>query len=105
MNCLFCNSELNSSEICSDTNHYFYLNNDVDCYTISYLIKEDIEIMLHLKEDVYYYYIIKNTNCTENEESIFSFILDEEEYFRINNLDINKIKDHLEKLYQLNIFM
>lgn len=105
MNCLFCNSELNTLKICSDTNHYFYLNNDVNCYTISYLIIEDIEILLHFRENEYNFYIIKNTDCIKNGEQIFNTILDEKEYFKIYNLDINKIKDHLEMLYQLNIFM
>lgn len=105
MKCLFCNSELNYNNICANTNHYFYLDLDKNIYTLSYLVKEDIELLLYFSDNIYRFLILRNTDCRENNESIFDFALDEEEYFKINNLDIFKIKNLLKRLYELNMFI
>lgn len=105
MNCLFCNSKLKSNNICANYNHYFYINLDKNAYTISFLVKEDIELLLHGIKGAYRFLILNNTDCRENQKSIFDFGLNEEDYFKINNLDVNKIKNHLKKLYELTIFI
>lgn len=120
VNCLICNNNLKNQDnkfICTNKDHYFGAIYDVDHrlikYIIGYLFKNNIEFSLaspYKKNNLKTEYAFKVSNNTKNScryigNAIFHLELNEEEYFKLDTFNIDKVKNHLRRIYELTIFI